>query len=304
MSNIIFMGTPQFAVPILKKINQNYKINCVFTQPPSKSNRGQRFTKSPIHACAEKLKLEIKTPKKIDEEFEYLKELNLDVVIVVAYGQLISKKILDLSKKGFLNIHASLLPKLRGAAPIQRSILNNEKKTGISFMKINEKLDSGPVCNKYAIDILEQDNAVTLSEKLSYLSTEKILENVEKVLEGKAIFKEQDHTKATYAKKIEKIEGKIDWNNSASKIITQINGLYPKPGAWFELSNKRYKILKAKINMQSGTIGEVINEQMTIACGEHSINIIEIQKEGKKPQLINEFLLGNKVLKGTIIKSE
>ncbi len=160
------------------------------------------------------------------------------------------------------------------AAPIQRSILNIEKKTGISFMKINEKLDSGPVCNKYSIDILDQDNAETLSEKLSYLSTEKILENVQNVLEGEAIFEEQDHTKATYAKKIQKIEGKIDWNNSA------------------------------KINNQSATIGEVIDEQMTIACGRNSINIIEIQKEGKNPQLIKEFLLGNKVRKGTIIKSE
>ncbi len=304
MSNIVFMGTPKFAVPILKKINQKYKINCVFTQPPSKSNRGQKFTKSAIHKCAEELNLEIKTPKKIDEEFEYLKELNLDLVIVVAYGQLISKKILDLSKKGFLNIHASLLPKWRGAAPIQRSILHIEKKTGISFMKINEKLDSGPVCNKYSVDILDQDNAETLSEKLSYLSKEKILENVQNVLEGEAIFKEQDHTKATYAKKIQKIEGKIDWNSSASKIIAQINGLYPKPGAWFELNNKRHKILKAKINKQSGKIGEVIDEQMTIACGENSINIIEIQKEGKNPQLIKEFLLGNKVRKGTIITSE
>ena len=304
MSKIVFMGTPQFAVPILKKINQKYKINCVFTLPPSKSNRGQKFTKSPIHICAEELNLEIKTPKKIDEEYKYLKELNLDLVIVVAYGQLISKKILDLSKKGFLNIHASLLPKWRGAAPIQRSILNNEKKTGISFMKIDEKLDSGPVCNKYTIDILDQDNAEILSEKLSYLSTEKILENMQKVLDGEAIFKEQDQAKATYAKKIQKIEGKIDWNNSARKIIAQINGLYPKPGAWFELNNKRYKILKAKINKQSATIGEVIDEQMTIACGENSINIIEIQKEGKNPQLIKEFLLGNKVRKGTIITSE
>ncbi len=304
MPNIVFMGTPLFAVPILKKINQKYKINCVFSQPPSKSNRGQKFTKSPIHICAEELNLEIKTPKKIDEEFEYLKELNLDLVIVVAYGQLISKKILELSKKGFLNIHASLLPKWRGAAPIQRSILKNEKTTGISFMKINEKLDSGPVCNKYSIDILEQDNAETLSEKLSYLSTEKILENVHKVLEGEAIFIEQDHAKATYAGKIQKKEGKIDWHNSARSIIAQINGLYPKPGAWFELNNKRYKILKAKINKQSATIGEVIDEQMTIACGQNSINIIEIQKEGKNPQLINEFLLGNKVKRGTIISSD
>ena len=209
-----------------------------------------------------------------------------------------------MSKKGFLNIHASLLPKWRGAAPIQRSILNSETKTGISFMKIDEKLDSGAVCNKYSIDILDQDNTETLSEKLSYLSTEKILENVQKVLEGEAKFKEQDHAKATYAKKIQKVEGKLDWNNSARKIIAQINGLYPKPGAWFELNNKRYKILKAKINKQSGKIGEVIDEQMTIACGENSINIIEIQKEGKNPQLIKEFLLGNKVRKGTIITSE
>ena len=304
MSNIVFMGTPQFAVPILKKIVEKYKISSVFTQPPSKSNRGQKYIKSPIHKCAEELNLEIKTPKKINEEFEYLKGLKLDLAIVVAYGQLIPKKILDLSKKGFLNIHASLLPKLRGAAPIQRSILNNEKLTGISFMKINEKLDSGPVCNKYSIDILNQDNAETLSQKLSYLSTEKILENVEKVLEGEAIFKDQDHSKATYAMKIQKKEGKIDWHNSASKIISQINGLYPKPGAWFKFKNKRYKILKAKINNQSAMIGEVIDEQMTIGCGENSINVVEIQKEGKNPQLIHEFLLGNKVRKGTIISSE
>ncbi len=304
MSNIVFMGTPQFSVPILKKIVEKYKINSVFTQPPSKSNRGQKYIKSPIHKCAEELNLEIKTPKKIDEEFEYFKKLNLDLVIVVAYGQFIPKKILDLSKKGFLNIHASLLPKWRGAAPIQRSILNNEKMTGISFMKINEELDSGPVCNKYSIDILDQDNAETLSEKLSYLSTEKILENVQQVLEEEAIFKEQDHSKATYATKIQKKEGKIDWHNSASKIIAQINGLYPKPGAWFEFNNKRYKILKAKINERSATIGEVIDEQMSIGCGENSINVIEIQKEGKNPQLIHEFLLGNKVRKGTIISSE
>ena len=304
MPKIVFMGTPKFAVPILKKIVEKYKINCVFTQPPSKSNRGQKLSKSPIHKCAEELNLEIKTPKKIDEEFKYLKELNFDLAIVVAYGQLIPKKILDLSKKGFLNIHASLLPKLRGAAPIQRSILNNENMTGISFMKINEKLDSGPVCNKYSIDILDQDNAETLSKKLSYLSTQKILENVKQVLGEEAIFKEQDHSKVTYAMKIQKKEGKINWHNSASKIISQINGLYPKPGAWFELNNKRYKILKAKLNKQSAMIGEVIDEKMTIGCGENSINVIEIQKEGKKPQLIQEFLLGNKVRKGTIISSE
>ena len=141
MTNIVFMGTPKFAVPILRHLSNKFNIKCVFTQPPSKSNRGQKFTKSPIHISAEELNLKIKTPKNIHEEYEYLKELNLDLGIVVAYGQILPKKVLNLSKKGFLNIHASLLPKWRGAAPIQRSILSNEKETGVSFMKINEKLD-------------------------------------------------------------------------------------------------------------------------------------------------------------------
>ena len=146
------MGTSYFAVPILKSLYQNgYPISVVYTQPPKKSNRGQKFTKSPIHISAEELNLKIKTPNNIDEEFEYLKKLNLDLGIVVAYGQILPKKVLNLSKKGFLNIHASLLPKWRGAAPIQRSILSNEKETGVSFMKINEKLDSGPICSKYKI---------------------------------------------------------------------------------------------------------------------------------------------------------
>ena len=304
MSNIVFMGTPWFAVPILKKINQKYKVNCVFTQPPSKSNRGQKFTKSPIHTCAEELNLEIKTPKKIDEEFEYLKELNLDLVIVVAYGQLIPKKILDLSKKGFLNIHASLLPKWRGAAPIQRSILNNEKITGISFMKINEKLDSGPVCNKYSLHILDQDNAETLSEKLSNLSANKISENIKKILNDQATFEEQDDKLATYAKKINKDEGQINWKEDANLILAKINGLYPQPGGWFKYKNNRYKILKATLSEDTKEPGEIIGNDLTISCGNNSIKVIKIQREGKKPQFTEDFVLGSSLKKGVIINND
>ena len=304
MSNIVFMGTPRFAVPILKKINQKYKINCVFTQPPSKSNRGQKFTKSSIHICAEELNLEVKTPKKIDEEFEYLKELNLDLVIVVAYGQLISKKILDLSKKGFLNIHASLLPKWRGAAPIQRSILNNEKITGISFMKINEKLDSGPVCNKYSLHILDQDNAETLSEKLSNLSANKISENIKKILSDQATFEDQDDKLATYAKKINKDEGQINWKEDANLILAKINGLYPQPGGWFKYKNNRYKILKAKLSEDTKEPGEIIGNDLTISCGNNSIKVIKIQREGKKPQFTEDFVLGSSLKKGVIINND
>jgi len=304
MSNIVFMGTPQFAVPTLKKIVQEYKINCVFTQPPSKSNRGQKFTKSPIHTCSEELNLEIKTPKKIDEEFEYLKKLNLDLVIVVAYGQLIPKKILDLSKKGFLNIHASLLPKWRGAAPIQRSILNNEKMTGISFMKINEKLDSGPVCNKYSVDILDHDNAVTLSEKLSNLSANKISENVKKILNDQAFFEDQDDNLATYAKKINKDEGQINWKEDANLILAKINGLYPQPGGWFKYENNRYKILKATFCEDNKEPGEIIEKDLTISCGNNSIKVIKIQREGKKPQFTEDFLLGSRLKKGLILNND
>ena len=304
MSNIVFMGTPWFAVPILKKINQKYKIKCVFTQPPSKSNRGQKFTKSPIHTCAEELNLEIKTPKKIDEEFEYLKELNLDLVIVVAYGQLIPKKILDLSKKGFLNIHASLLPKWRGAAPIQRSILNNEKITGISFMKINEKLDSGPVCNKYSLHILDQDNAETLSEKLSNLSANKISENIKKILNDQATFEDQDDKLATYAKKINKDEGQINWKEDANLILAKINGLYPQPGGWFKYKNNRYKILKAALSEDTKEPGEIIGNDLTISCGNNSIKVIKIQREGKKPQFTEDFVLGSSLKKGVIINND
>jgi len=304
MSNIVFMGTPWFAVPILKKIVQEYRINCVFTQPPSKSNRGQKFTKSPIHTCAEELNLEIKTPIKIDEEFKYLKELNLDLVIVVAYGQLIPKKILDLSKKGFLNIHASLLPKWRGAAPIQRSILNNEKITGISFMKINEKLDSGPVCNKYSLHILDQDNAETLSEKLSNLSANKISENIKKILNDQATFENQDDKLATYAKKINKDEGQINWKEDANLILAKINGLYPQPGGWFKYKNNRYKILKATLSEDSKEPGEIIGNDLTISCGNNSIKVIKIQREGKKPQFTEDFVLGSSLKKGVIINND
>jgi len=304
MTNIVFMGTPKFAVPILRHLYNKFNIKCVFTQPPSKSNRGQKFTKSPIHISAEELNLKIKTPKNIHEEFEYLKELNLDLGIVVAYGQILPKKVLNLSKKGFLNIHASLLPKWRGAAPIQRSILSNEKETGVSFMKINEKLDSGPICSKYKIEISDQDNTEILSEKLSNLSAEKIFENVQKILKDEAIFEDQNEAQATYAKKIKKNEGKINWKEDAYIILAKVNGLYPKPGCWFNFENNRYKILKAVLSGQNKKPGEILDEKLTISCGSKSIKVIKIQREGKKPQSVEDFLLGSKLKKGVILSDD
>ena len=297
------MGTPMFAVPILKSLYQNgYPISNVYTQPPQKSQRGQRINKSPVQGIAETLNLEFRTPKTLKEnteEYDYFKEIEADLVIVVAYGQIIPKEFLSLPKKGFINIHASILPNWRGAAPIQRSIMNLDTETGVSIMKIAEKLDTGPVCNTYKINLENNLNALEIGEKLSSLAADKILENIDDILDDKAKFVEQDHSKATYASKIQKSEGKIDWSEAAQKIIGKINGLYPSPGAFFEHNGERYKILKAEIGNGFGNPGEVISNYLEVACGKNqSIKISEIQRQGKKPQNIGEFMLGSQIKKG------
>jgi methionyl-tRNA formyltransferase len=304
LKKIIFMGTPLFAVPILKALYQNgYPISVVYTQPPQKSQRGQKINKSPIQGISETLKIEYRTPNSLKnnkEEYNYLKELDADIAIVVAYGQIIPKEYLSLVKKGFINIHASLLPKWRGAAPIQRSIMNLEKETGVSIMKIGEKLDTGPICNSYKIEITGNDNAKTISEKLSTLAAEKILNNLDDILDDKIQFKEQNHNEASYAIKIEKTEGQIIWNETAENIIGKINGLYPSPGAFFIHKGERYKILKAKLSLTSGKIGEVLDNYLEISCGnKKSIKILEIQRQGKRPQNISEFMLGSQIKKGS-----
>ena len=300
---IVFMGTPLFAVPILKSLYQNgYPISVVYTQPPQKSKRGQKINKSPIQGIAETLNIEFRTPnflKNNVEEYEYFKKIDADLAVVVAYGQIIPKNFLSLSKKGFINIHASILPNWRGAAPIQRSIMNLDKETGVSFMKISEELDAGPVSNIYKIQLEDNSNASEIAEKLSLIAAEKILENIDEIMDDDVKFVEQDHSKASYAPKIDKIEGKINWKEPAKFVIGKINGLYPAPGAFFIYKGERYKILKAKIGNQTGTPGEVVSDDLEIVCGDNkSIKVIHIQREGKKPQKIEEFVLGSQIKKG------
>ena len=304
---IIFMGTPMFSVPVLKSLYQNgYPIECVYTQPPQKSQRGQKINKSPIQKISETLNLEFRSPnslKENKEELKFFKSLDADLAIVVAYGQIIPKEYLALTKKGFVNIHASILPKWRGAAPIQRSIMNLDKETGISVMKIAEQLDTGPVCNVYKINIENNLNAEDVSEKLSSMAAEKILDNIDDIYENKANFIEQDHSSATYASKIQKSEGKINWKDDAKIIIGKINGLYPAPGAYFIFNGERHKILKAEIGQALGNPGEVLSNYLEISCGDKkSIKIKEIQRQGKKPQSIGEFVLGTQIKKGSFLQ--
>ena len=305
---IIFMGTPIFAVPILKSLYQNgYPISVVYTQPPQKSQRGQKINKSPVQGISETLNIDFRCPKTLrdnDEEYNFIKELNADLAIVVAYGQIIPENFLNLTKKGFINIHASILPKWRGAAPIQRSIMKLDTETGISIMKINKELDSGPISNIYKIKIDHNNNTQEISEKLSLLAAEKILDNIDEIFEDKIQFIDQEHSKATYAKKIDKNEGKINWSDKAINIIGKINGLFPIPGAFFIFNGERYKILKAEIGNGIGKAGEVLTDKLEIACSNNqSIKILEIQRQGKKVQKIGEFLLGSQIKKGAVISN-
>ena len=298
------MGTPIFSVPILKSLYQNgYPVSVVYTQPPNKSQRGQKLKNSPIHNISEILNLEVRTPlnlKNNENEYNYLKNLNADLAIVVAYGQIIPEEFLNLTKYGFINIHASLLPKWRGAAPIQRSIMNLDKETGISFMKIVKKLDEGPVCKKLNIKISEKDNYDTLSDKLSSLASENMLDIIDDIFEEKVLYEEQNHEEATYANKILKSEGEIKWSENAENILGKINGLYPSPGAWFVYKGERYKILNAELGFKSDQAGKVVDNNLEIACGNNkSIKVIQIQRQGKNIQNIGEFMLGSSIKKDT-----
>jgi len=300
------MGTSLFAVPILKSLYQNgYTISVVYTKRTQKSGKVQKTYKSPIQNISENLNIECRTPDFLTDnnsEYDYLKKLNADIAIVVAYGLIIPKKFLNLTKKGFINIHGSILPNWRGAAPIQRCIMNLDKETGISIMKIVEKLDAGPVCSTYKINLNQNENAQDISDKLSHLAADKISKNVNDILLDNIKFVEQDHSKATYASKIEKSEGKINWNEMAISILGKINGLFPTPGAFFIFRGERYKVLKAEISNIRGNVGEVVSDELDVACGYgQSIKILEIQRQGKNPQKISQFMLGSKIKRGSFI---
>jgi len=299
------MGTPKFSVPILEAITKSsYKISCVYTQVPKKSNRGQKLNISPIEKYAKSSKLTIRNPKNInsDEEFNFFKKLNPDIVVVVAYGQLISKKLLNIPKEGFINIHTSLLPKWRGAAPVQRSIMNLDTETGISIMQMVGELDSGPVIEQFKVKIKNTSTSGEISDYLSKTSSENIVNILNNIFNKKSKFVEQNHKLATYAKKIKKSETKIKWQEKAEKIIAKVNGLNPDLGAWFIYKNTRYIIWKAKINETNGAPGKILNNNFIIGCGEKSLEIVEIQKEGKNKLQLKDFLTGCRFTQGDELK--
>ncbi len=297
---IIFMGTPEFSVPILKSIYEtNNKILEVYTQPPKKKNRGQKIMNSPIHEYSKKLGISVRNPIVFDdEEINHIEKLKPDLIIVVAYGKILPKRLLDLEDILFINVHASLLPKWRGAAPIQRAIMNMDVETGVSIMKIAPELDAGPVLIQSKIKIAKETNYEELSGKISKLGAKLILDTLKIIKSKRVNFVAQNDSKATYAKKIEKTETRLNWNEDAEKVIAKINAFNPNPGCWFEHNRVRIKIIKAKHVSSKGIPGTILDDKLTIACSKNAIQVIELQKEGKQKITADEFLRGNKIKTG------
>ena len=292
---LIFFGSPDFALPPLKTLYLGgYEIVGVYTQEPKKKSRGMRELKTPIHLWAESQLLPVYFPSKLDKQsLEQFESLKPDVAILFAYGKIIPPEWLNVPIFGFINIHASLLPRWRGAAPVQRAIENNDKKSGITIMKMNEGLDEGPIIASQEIAINSETNGQTLIDQISHDSCSLLYNNLEKYLKGLLIPVDQDHEKSTYASKINKDESRLNWNSDANILEQKIRAFYPYPATWFSHKGKRYKVLKAKVSSFEGESGKILQSPLVVGCKKNSLEILEIQAEGKKSQMIDRFLLGN-----------
>ena len=304
---IIFMGTPNFSIEPLKALlGSAHKIIAIYSQPPRKSGRGMKENKTPVHTFGEDAKIPVYTPQnfKNDNEIAFIKDLDPDIIIVSAYGLILPKKILNIPKFGCLNIHASILPRWRGAAPIERSIMNGDEETGITFMLMDEGLDTGMIVKKFPIKIDQNMNAKSLHDKLSLLASDNLIDTLYKYVNDEIQPYNQEEDGITYAEKIQKAECRISWKKSADEVLHLIRGLSPYPGAWFlSKKNKRVKVLDARISHIKNNFkpGEVISEQV-IACGKNAIEILSVKPEGKKVMNIEDYLRGNSMLVGEILE--
>ena len=297
---LVFMGTPNFSVPALKALAQsNHQICAVYSQPPRPAGRGKKLRLSDVHKEALDLGLTVHKPTsfKSDKDRTIFRKLKADIAIVVAYGLILPNQILSAPKFGCLNIHASLLPRWRGAAPIQRAIMEGDDETGVCIMKMEEGLDTGPVLSSRKIQIKENDNAKILSERLSLVGSKLIVEVLDALSEFKAYSQSADGV--TYARKIEKSETKIDWSLPAKTINRKIRALSPFPGAWTEINGERIKLLASKVINKENEPGMILDKGFSIACGQKAVEITEAQRPGKSAQKSDVFLRGFRLQKGS-----
>ncbi len=302
---LAFMGTPDFAVPTLAEIiAQDHEVACVYTRPPRPAGRGQEDRKSPVHVFAEHQSLPVRTPASLKDETVQaaFAALDLDVAVVVAYGLILPKPVLEAPRLGCLNLHASLLPRWRGAAPIQRAIMAGDTETGVMVMQMEEGLDTGPILLAEQTSIGARETAGTLHDRLAQVGASLMGRALAALSRGGLDSAHQAQEGVTYAHKIEKSEARIDWTKPATELDRIIRGLTPFPGAFFELGSVRIKVLRAEAVAGEGAPGTVTGPGLTVACGKGALRITELQRAGKAAMDASAFLRGTDVPEGTVLR--
>jgi methionyl-tRNA formyltransferase len=304
---IVFMGTPEFAVPTLVELaGRGHEIVAAYTRPPARAGRGMEERRSPVQEAAARLNIPVLHPKNLKNETEAFRAHDADVVVVVAYGLLLPKSILEAPRFGCLNLHASLLPRWRGAAPIARAIMAGDSETGVMVMRMEEGLDTGAIGLAERVAIPPDATAGEMHDRLSILGADLMTRALAALERGTLKFEPQSASGATYAGKIEKSETRIDWSKDWKSVHDHIRGLSPFPGAWFELpggaSPSRIKVVRSTRGDGSGGAGVVLDAEFTIACGKGAVRLLEVQRAGAKTMRAAEFLRGNILPAGSVLK--
>ena len=300
---IVFMGTPDFSVPVLEKLIDEHEVVAVYTRAPKESGRGKRINKTPVHVLAEAKGIEVRTPRTLrnSEEQDILRSYNADVAIVAAYGLLLPQEVLDMFPKGCINVHASLLPRWRGAAPIQRAIEYGDKESGISIMQMALELDAGDVLSKESVEISSSMTGGELHDKLSLVGANILLDTLRKIEDITPV--KQDESLVTYASKLDKSECLINFDVESEELHNKIRAFNPYPAMYFIYNGERFKIFEIEIVEDSGKAGEILegNCNLIIATKDKAVKVVKIQREGKQAMKIDELLRGFKFEKGIII---
>ena len=297
---IVFMGSPEFAVPSFNALaHAGHEIVAAYAQPPRPAGRGKAERKTAVHERAEELGIEVRTPKTLrdEEEQALFRGLDADLAVVAAYGLILPKAILEAPKAGCINVHASLLPRWRGAAPIQRAILAGDETSGVTIMRMEEGLDTGPMLHRLTLDIRGK-NAGQVTKELANLGAQALLD----WLGNPTPPEPQPIAGATYANKVDKAEARIDWTKTAQEIERQVRAFAPSPGAWFEAKGERIKLLGAQITHEGGKPGEVLDDRLTISAQQNAIRPLQVQRAGRAPMSPEELLRGFPIPPGAILK--
>jgi methionyl-tRNA formyltransferase len=301
---LAFMGSPDFAVPTLEAIiSAGHEVACVYSQPPRPAGRGKQLTQTAVHAAAARHGIEVRTPLnfKAQDDRDAFAALKLDVAVVVAYGLLLPKAILDAPRLGCFNLHGSILPRWRGAAPIHRAVMAGDTIAGVQVMKMDVGLDTGPVMLTATTPVTEDDTTGDVHDRLARLGAALMVEGLARLERGDAVLVPQTEDGLTYAAKITTAEARIDWTRPAPEVAAHIRGLSPFPGAWFEHEGQRIKVLHALSAAGQGKPGDVIDDMLTIACGAGAVRLTRLQRAGKGQMTAEEFQRGARIPRGATL---